>query len=135
MIGQGLRFQCHLQLEKRDALAKTRGCHAAAGRHEAAANRFLSVGQRLEHRLQFFNAVRSHVADKFHMASHWNIYFFGVDEKDGHFWTGITNQPSSGIDVERGADDGKDICFRNGFCGLFEIGDGLAKPHNPRAQQ
>lgn len=58
MIGQGLRFQCHLQLEKRDALAATRGCHAAAvdsytaaGRHEAAANRFPSVGQRLEHRL------------------------------------------------------------------------------------
>lgn len=64
MIGQGLRFQCHLQLEKRDALAATRGCHAAAvdsytaaGRHEAAANRFPSVGQRLEHRFQFFNAA------------------------------------------------------------------------------
>ena len=58
MIGQGLRFQCHLQLEKRDALAVTRECHAAAmdsytaaARHKAAANRFPSVGQRLEHRL------------------------------------------------------------------------------------
>lgn len=91
MIGQGLRFQCHLQLEKRDALAATRGRHAAAGRHEAAANRFPSVGQRLEHRFQFFNAARCHVADELHMASHWNIHFFGVDEKDGHFWTGITN--------------------------------------------
>ena len=51
MIGQGLRFQCHLQLEKRDALDATRGRHAAAARHEAAAGRFPSVGQRLEHRL------------------------------------------------------------------------------------
>ena len=88
---------------------------------------------RHEHLPQFLDAFRRSRPNDVDGAVGVGVDGFGVDEVDGSRVGHVVQESGGGIDIERSADDDKDVRLLHEADGCLNLGNSLAEPHDERA--
>ena len=81
------------------------------------------------------HAARGDIADDVDVSIARRPHLVGVDEENGDIGPRGMDEPRSGIDRERGADDDEGVGRTHHFGGSADEGHGFAKPHDEGPQQ